>query len=208
MESCWDILMKEDSLKKLSVYFGVPEENHWKSNYVSASTFFENKNGFHEHLLSIPTSAGFCSILRPDVVRLLSQNLSQAHTVEQRRMYRKETRKTGLGTASFELDKKPKIGDDFVNNLHEGASKEVKDKINMAYIAGLISNADKGSALKNKSTKEKSSLFLKYFLYALLAYFLYRQLSDMTVGPGNGGFPMVTPGRFEVNPEEVKVKFF
>jgi hypothetical protein len=37
--------MKEDSLKKLSVYFGVPEENHWKSNYVSASTFFENKNG-------------------------------------------------------------------------------------------------------------------------------------------------------------------
>jgi hypothetical protein len=34
-----------------------------------------------------------------------------AHTVEQRRMYRKETRKTGLGTASFELDKKPKIGD-------------------------------------------------------------------------------------------------
>jgi hypothetical protein len=23
----------------------------------------------------------------------------------------------------------------------------------------------------------------------------------------NAGFPMVTPGRFEVNPEEVKVKF-
>jgi hypothetical protein len=53
-----------------------------------------HSTGFQEHLLSIPTSAGFCSILRPDVVRLLSQNLSLGKILKKLFIFKKKYNKS------------------------------------------------------------------------------------------------------------------
>lgn len=43
VDACMAMLMQVDT--KLSALMGVPESSHWKTNFISAPTFFENKTG-------------------------------------------------------------------------------------------------------------------------------------------------------------------
>lgn len=212
IESCMRILMQQDSMTKLSSLLGIPDHDHWKTSYVSAQTFFENKTGFTESMLETPHMESFTIFLKPEVRKLLSQTLTSDYTIQRRYFQREhQRRKTGLGTTSFQKSKLfemlsggHKATDrQSLQRILKDESPEIQDKIKVAFAEGIMS--------KEPQAKESPmKRVYKFLLTFVLLYALYRLLVTLFskgVDPTSGGFPGLSQGRFEVNPEEVTVTF-
>lgn len=215
IESCIAILMEQQNLKKLSTLLGVPKTNHWNTNHISAPTFFENKNGFEEKMLEISNNGVVSLFHRPEVIRLLSQNLSPVMLI-QRRGYQSEhhSRKSGIGTASFEKSpsmisklfgsQKPSEKQS-LHRILKGEKPDVQDKIKVAFTEGVMSKDQQSS----EQTRRK--YMWTVVKYALVVYILIQLYKIFVVKggvqPGGSGFQILQQGVLEVNPDEVSVTF-
>ncbi|XP_064610256.1 ATP-dependent zinc metalloprotease YME1L-like [Liolophura sinensis] len=201
---------------------------HWLESYISANTFFENKNGFPQHHLQHHAflSNAVQLLSRPEVHGLLQQSFVSCHTQQTRGFKTDRSGKTGVGKVSslsnsplddlrksvyeklFPETKMSRSKTDKMRNLLQQGegTPEQQQKIKVAFAEGYMANDKKeGEPTKNTFLSRTVRVFVYMCVFWLAIQVL--QIFSAMGGTGVRGLGVLNREQYEVNPEEITVSF-
>lgn len=227
IESCIADLARNINMKEICPLLGLStHENRvnssWRTSYVSANTFFENKTGFPEQMLSVAGPSVRSLYSSPEFRQLLTRCIEQKYwpVCEQRRLFMNEPRSSvsGMGIDHHKHDKTGEHGSDTAHAEGLSIRKGQKPKLswlgkqNEAVQQQVIAFAEGYAGYTGKEenkTKETAFSFAKSALRVLVILICLVIITNVLLarraGPGIGA--IFTQQNFETLAEEVNVNF-